>query len=64
MTEITSSGAPRVFVAPRGNRVYISRHDALIVLCSVCGGAISVVLHMQVINARVPVLTQCKCERR
>lgn len=62
MIDITAHDAPQVYVPRTGNRFYISRPDALLLMCKQCGGAVSIVLHVQPSEARLPIVKQCRCE--
>ncbi len=61
MIDITAHDAPCTFVPHGGKRFYISRPDALLLMCKDCGGAVAVVLHVSVSETRLPAVKQCLC---
>ncbi len=62
LVDITAHDKPCTFVPASGNRFYISRPDALLLMCKKCGGAVAVILHVPVSETHLPALRQCKCE--
>jgi hypothetical protein len=65
MIDITSyDGTPQVFVPRSGNRFFISRSDALLLMCKECGGAVSIVLHRPPGETYLPPVKPCKCIAR
>jgi hypothetical protein len=61
MIDITAHDAPCVFVPRLGKRFYVSRPDALLLMCKECGGAVAVILHVQMSETRLPVVKTCQC---
>lgn len=61
MIELTASDAPRIFLLRADRRILISRTDSLIVLCALCGGALSLLLHVDPSKARLPGMVPCRC---
>jgi hypothetical protein len=64
MIDITAYDAPQVFVPRSGNRFYISRPDALLLMCKTCGGAVSIVLHRPPGETYIPPVKPCACITR
>ena len=64
MIDITAHDAPQVYVPRTGNRFYISRPDALLLMCKECCGAVSIVLHRPPGETYLPPVKPCKCTAR
>lgn len=60
--DITATDMPSVYVPRAGNRFYISRKEALLLMCKNCGGAVALIMHVPPAEAWLPPVKQCKCE--
>lgn len=60
--DITATDAPLIYVPRAGTRFFISRKEALLLMCKVCGGAVAIILHIPPAEAWLPPVKQCKCE--
>jgi hypothetical protein len=63
LIELTlKDSAIRLAIIEKYKRIVINRPDSVIILCFVCGGAKSVVMHVQASEARLPQLGPCRCD--
>jgi hypothetical protein len=67
MTEVPVTDAVRVLIPGRydhcpPNRFFISRQDALLLMCSQCGGRVNTIHHVILGDSMLPMISPCTCK--